>query len=145
MQSPDLSQDRSTEGFAAKWVEVSVDAKTQIVGQEDICVDEFILLSGGLSSTISDPDGKEVCVGLFAGPYVATPNIAHTRARQSLVSIMTTTDAQIARIDSDLLTKMMIASEPVLNWAKGVLRYALSHKADREWCLAAFGGSDRLT
>ncbi|MEG3663326.1 Crp/Fnr family transcriptional regulator [Celeribacter halophilus] len=144
MQSPDLSQGRSAEGFAAKWVAVSVDNKTQIVGQEDVCADEFILLSGCLSSTISDPDGKEVCVGLFVGPCVVTPSIARTRARQSLVSIVATTDAQIARIDSDLLTEMMIASEPVRNWANGVLREALGHKADREWCLTALGGSDRL-
>jgi CRP-like cAMP-binding protein len=144
MQSPDLSQGSRVEGFAAKWVAISVDAKRQIVGQEDICADEFILLSGSLSSTISDPDGKEVCVGLFVGPCVVTPNIARTRAGQSLVSITATTDAQIARINSDLLTELMIASEPIRNWANGVLRDALNQKADREWCLAALGGSDRL-
>ena len=144
MQSPDLSEGRSAEGFSAKWAAVSVDAKTQIVGQEDISADEYILLSGCLSSTISDPDGKEVCVGLFVGPCVVTPNIARRRAGQSLVSITATTDAQFARIDSDLLTEMMIASEPVRNWANGVLRDALSQKADREWCLAALKGSDRL-
>jgi CRP-like cAMP-binding protein len=73
-----------------------------------------------------------------------TPNIARTRTGQSLVSITATTEAQIARINSDLLTELMIASEPIRNWANGVLRDALSHKADREWCLAALGGSDRL-
>ena len=143
-QSPDLSQGRCVEGFSAKWVAISVDAKTQIVGQEDICADEFILLSGCLSSTISDPEGKEVCVGLFVGPCVVTPNIARTREGQSLVSIKATTNAHIARIDSDRLTEIMIASEPVRNWANGVLRDALSRKADREWCLAALGGSERL-
>lgn len=144
MQSPDLCQGSCVEGFSAKWVAISVGAKTQIVGQEDMCADEFILLSGYLSSTISDPDGKEVCVGLYVGPCVVTPNIARTRAGQSLVSITATTEAQIARTNSDLLTELMIASEPIRNWANGVLREALSHKADREWCLAALGGSDRL-
>lgn len=144
MQSPDLSQGRSAEGFSSKWVAIGVDAKTQIVRQGDMGADEFILLSGALSSTICDPEGKEVCVGLFVGPCVVMPNIARMRAGQSLVSITATTDAQFARIDSDLLTEMMIASEPVRNWANGVLRDALSYKADREWCLAALGGSDRL-
>lgn len=144
MQSPDLFQGSCVEDFSTKWMASRVDAKTQIVGQEDICADEFILLSGCLSSTISDPDGKEVCVGLYIGPCIVTPNIARTRAGQSLVSITTTTDAQIARLGSDLLTELMIASEPVRNWANGVLRDVLSQKADREWCLAALGGSDRL-
>jgi CRP-like cAMP-binding protein len=144
IQSADLSQGNCVENFSAQWVETGVDAKTQIVGQEDICADEFILLNGCLSSTISDPDGKEVCVGLYVGPCVVTPHIARTRADQSLVSITATTDAHIARLNSDLLTELMIASEPIRNWANGVLRDALSHKADREWCLAALGGSDRL-
>ncbi|MEP0138999.1 hypothetical protein [Tateyamaria sp.] len=39
----------------------------------------------------------------------------------------------------------MISSEPVRNWANGILREALSRKADREWCLAALGGAERLT
>src|SRR6056297_1033762 len=111
MQSPDLSQGSCVEGFSAKWVAISVDAKTQIVGQEEVCADEFILLSGCLSSTICDPYGKEVCVGFFVGPCVVTPNIARTREGQSLVSIKATTDTQIARINSDLLTTLMIASE----------------------------------
>jgi len=144
MQSLDLSEGRSAERFSANWAAVSVDAKTQIVRQEDICADEYILLSGCFSSTISDPDGKEVCVGLDVGPCVVTPNIARTRAGQSLVAMTATTDAQVARINSDLLTELMITSEPIRNWANGVLRDALSHKADREWCLAALGGSDRL-
>ncbi|MFK7876362.1 MAG: Crp/Fnr family transcriptional regulator [Paracoccaceae bacterium] len=144
MQSPDLSQGSCLESFAVKWAAVRLGAKRQIVAQEDICADEFILLSGSLSSTICDPDGKEVCVGLFVGPCVVTPNIARTRTGQSVVSITATTDAQIARINSDLLTQLMIASEPIRNWANGVLRDALNQKADREWCLAALGGSDRL-
>jgi len=64
--------------------------------------------------------------------------------RVSLVSVMATTDALLVRIDSDLLSSVMISSEPVRNWANAVLRDALSRKVDREWCLAALGGAERL-
>ena len=38
----------------------------------------------------------------------------------------------------------MLASEPIRNWANAVLRDALNEKAEREWCLAALGGAERL-
>lgn len=60
------------------------------------------------------------------------------------MSITATTEAKIARIENDRLTELMIASEPIRDWANCVLRGALSQKADREWCLAALGGADRL-
>ena len=97
MQSPDLSQGGCVDEFVSEWSTSHVEAKTQIVRQEDHHVDEIIVLDGHLISTISDPDGKEVCVGFYAGPCVVTPNIARTRAGQSLVSITATTDARIAR------------------------------------------------
>lgn len=145
MKSPDLSEGRCVDEFALEWSTYQVEAKADIVRQEDPHVDEIIVLDGHLISTISDPDGKEVCVGFYAGPSVVTPNIARTRSGQSLVSITATTDARIARMNSDALTGLMILSEPIRNWANGVLRDALSQKADREWCLAALGGADRLT
>ena len=144
MQSPDLSQKGCVDEFVAEWSTSPVEAKADIVHQEDPHVDEIIVLDGHLISTISDPEGKEVCVGFFAGPSVVTPNIARTRAGLSLVSITATTDARIARVNSDHLTQLMILSEPIRNWANGALRDALSQKADREWCLAALGGADRL-
>ena len=144
-QSGDLSTQEDADQFAAKWRSADVKAKTQILGQDDPCADEFVVLDGCVASTICDADGKEVCVGLFVSPCVVTPNIARTRAGRSLVSITATTDVKIALLDSDYLTQLMIASEPIRNWANGVLRGALSQKADREWCLAALGGSDRLT
>ena len=144
MKSPDLSQGGYVDDFAAEWSTSQVAAKADIVRQEDPHVDEIIVMNGHLISTISDPDGKEVCVGFYAGPSVVTPNIARTRAGRSLVSITATTDARIARVNSDHLTQLMISSEAVRNWANGVLREALSQKADREWCLAALGGADRL-
>ncbi|MCK0095064.1 Crp/Fnr family transcriptional regulator [Yoonia sp. F2084L] len=144
MQSPDLSQDGGVEKFASEWSTSRVAAKAHIVRQEDPHVDEIFVLDGHLISTICDPEGKEVCVGFYTGPCVVTPNIARTRAGRSLVSIVATTSATIARIDSDQLTQLMISSEPIRNWANGALREALNQKADREWCLAALGGADRL-
>ncbi len=105
---------------------------------------EFILLEGCLASSICDQEGKEVCVGFYMGPCVVTPNIARTRDGLSLVSIAATTDATLAWIDSERLTDLMISSEPIRNWASAVLRDALSKKAEREWCLAALGGAERL-
>ncbi len=144
LKSPDLSEGGSVEEFASEWTTSKVAAKADIVRQEARHIDEIIVLDGHLISTISDPDGKEVCVGFYAGPSVVTPNIARTRAGLSLVSITATTDARIARVNSDHLTQLMISSEPIRNWANGVLRDSLSQKADREWCLAALGGADRL-
>ena len=113
--------------------------------QEQVETDEFIVLEGCLVSTICDPEGKEVCVGFYAGPCVVTPSIARTREGLSLVSMTATTDASLVRIDSERLSNLMISSEPVRNWANGILRDALSDKADREWCLAALGGAERLS
>ena len=144
MQSPDFSQGGGVDEFASKWSTSPVEAKAHIVRQEDPHTDEIFVLDGHLISTISDPDGKEVCVGFYAGPSVVTPNIARTRAGLSLVSISATTEARIARVNSDQLTQLMISSEPIRNWANSALRDALSQKADREWCLAALGGADRL-
>ena len=144
MQSPDLSRGGCVDEFASRWSQKRVKAKTHVVCQEDASTDEIILLDGQFVSTICDPEGKEVCVGLYVGPCIVTPVIARTRVGQSLVSITAMTDAKIGRLDSAHLTQLMISSEPIRNWANGVLRFALSQKADREWCLAALGGSDRL-
>lgn len=112
--------------------------------QEQPETDEYILLEGCLASSICDQDGKEVCVGFYMGPCVVTPNIARTRDGMSLVSTAATTDATLAGLDRELLLDLMLASEPIRNWANAVLRDALSKKAEREWCLAALGGAERL-
>ena len=39
-------------------------------------------------------------------------------------------------IDTDLLSNLMLSSQPIRHWANAVLRDALSDKAEREWCLA---------
>ncbi|OSQ50730.1 Crp/Fnr family transcriptional regulator [Marivita geojedonensis] len=145
MQSPDLSDMACAEDFASDWKRMRLDKGAHLTRQEQPETDEFVLLEGCLVSSICDQDGKEVCVGFYVGPCVITPNIARTRDGVSLVSIAATTDALLARIDSDLLSNRMISSEPIRNWANGVLRDALSRKVDREWCLAALKGAERLT
>jgi len=143
-QSPDLSDMACAESFTSQWTGKRLHKGAQLTRQEQPDTDEFIVLDGCLASSICDQDGKEVCVGFYVGPCVVTPNIARTRGGVSLVSIGATTDASLVRINSDLLTKLMISSEPIRNWANSVLRDALGRKVEREWCLAALGGADRL-
>ncbi len=145
MQSPDLSDLVGAGDFASEWKQERLNRGAHLARQEQPETNEFVLLEGCLVSSICDQDGKEVCVGFYVGPCVVTPNIARTRNGMSLVSIVATTDALLNRIDSDLLSNWMISSEPVRNWANGVLRDALSRKVDREWCLAALKGAERLT
>ncbi len=143
-QSPDAHDLAGMDDFAPHWTRKRVDKERHLVRQGQPETGEFVLLEGCLASSICDQDGKEVCVGLYVGPCVVTPNIARTHDGVSLVSIAATTNASLARIDSDLLTNLMISSEPIRDWANGVLRDELSRKAEREWCLAALGGADRL-
>lgn len=145
MQSPDLSDGVDAEEFLSFWTRIRLEKGEHLTRQEQSETDEYVLLSGCLASNVCDRHGKEVCIGLYVGPCVVTPNIARTREGLSLVSTVATTDAVLARIDSDVLSNRMIASEPVRNWANGILRQALSRKADREWCLAALSGTERLT
>ena len=145
LRSPDFSDMALADDFASDWTRRRLKKGAYLFRQEQSATDEFALLAGCLASSICDKDGKEVCVGFYVGPCVVTPNIARTRNGLSLVSIVATTDSVLARIDSDVLSNRMISSEPVRHWANGILQEALSRKVDREWCLAALGGAERLT
>ena len=105
---------------------------------------ERIILNGRVTSQISDPDGRVACVGFHTAPCVVAPNIARTRDGISLVSLDVNADALVAQMDSGALTELMLASVPIREWANGILQQELARKADREWCLAALGGADRL-
>ncbi|PRY26950.1 CRP-like cAMP-binding protein [Aliiruegeria haliotis] len=144
-QSPDLSDMAFADEFASRWRSKRLHKGAYLSRQEQPETDEFILLEGCLASSICDQEGREVCVGFFMGPCVVTPNIARTRDGVSLVSIAATTDATLAWIDSELLSGLMLSSESIRNWANAVLQDALSKKAEREWCLAALGGAERLS
>ena len=130
--------------FAASWAPRHVSSGTTIIRQQEPAANEIIVLSGCLASSIYDPDGNEICVGLHVGPCVVAPTIARTRDGASRVAIEAITHASIVQIDAAKLTDLMIASEPLRTWANAILRAELGHKADREWCLAALGGADRL-
>lgn len=45
---------------------------------------------------------------------------------------------------ADDLLALMLRDPEIRNWANGILRLELSRKTDREWCLAALGGAERL-
>lgn len=143
-QSPDLADAACVDGFAAHWTPVRLSRGGHANQQGQPERNEYIVLDGCLASSICDQDGKEVCVGFYVGPCVVTPNIARTREGMSLVSIAATTDASLVRIDTNLLTELMVSAQPIRNWGNAVMRDTLAEKAEREWCLAALSGSDRL-
>lgn len=141
---PNALDEDSAREFAAAWrVEyVKKGRRIAVQGEPDLL--EHIILDGRATSQITDPEGRAVCVGFHAGPCVVAPNVARTRNGTALVSIDMTTDALVAQMNSRALTGLMIASEPIREWANGILQQELAFKADREWCLAALGGADRL-
>ncbi|MBO9402028.1 Crp/Fnr family transcriptional regulator [Shimia sp. R9_3] len=143
-QSPDLSDLSLADGFASHWRSKRLKKGARLADQGQPESDEFILLDGSLASTICDQEGKEACVGLYVGPCVVTPNIARTRDGVSFVSIQATKESSLYWLDTGRLTNLMLESEPIRNWANGILQDALSEKAEREWCLAALGGAERL-
>lgn len=144
MQSPGLLEKACAARLASNWTSKLVTKGAHIVQQGEQETKELFILEGCVASRIYDPGGSAVCVGLYLGPCIVTPNIARTRNGMSLVSIEAMSDTMVAQMDSNVLTDLMIASEPIRDWANGILREELGRKADREWCLAALGGSDRL-
>ena len=108
-RSPDLANVACAEDFAAHWTPMRLSKGAHANQQEQPERNEYIVLDGCLTSTICDQDGKEVCVGFYVGPCVVTPNIARTREGMSLVSVAATTDASLVRIDTDLLTELMLS------------------------------------
>lgn len=130
--------------FASAWSVEHVEKGRRLATQGEMEPMEHIVLDGRATSQISDPEGRAVCVGFHAGPCVVTPNVARTRNGTSLVSIDVITDVLVAQMDSRALTELMLTSEPIREWANGILQQELASKADREWCLAGLGGADRL-
>ena len=138
-----LDKDTARE-FAAAWSVEYVEKGRRIATQGEPDLLEHIILDGRAISQITDPEGRAVCVGFHASPCVVAPNVARTRNGISRVSLDVNADALVARMDSNALTELMLASEPIREWANGILQEELALKADREWCLAALGGADRL-
>lgn len=143
-RSPNALDKDTARVFAAAWSLEHVEKGHRFATQGEPELMEHIILDGRATSQISDPEGRAVCVGFHAGPCVVTPNVARTRNGTSLVSIDVIADALVAQLDSRALTELMLESEPIREWANGILQQELARKADREWCLAALGGADRL-
>lgn len=131
--------------FAAAWTVEYVEKGRRIAVQGEPDLLEHIILDGRATSQITDPQGRAVCVGFHAGPCVVAPNVARTRNGISRVSLDVNADALVAQLCSNTLTEFMLESEPIREWANGILQQELALKADREWCLAALGGADRLS
>jgi len=130
--------------FAGHWSHRHLAKGAHLAQQDEPEPFEHILLDGRVAGQILDPKGRAICVGLYAGPCTITPNVARTSGGVSRVSLMAQTDALEARMPSALLSDLMLTDRPIRDWANGVLRDALAQKADREWCLAALGGAQRL-
>lgn len=135
---------RDLDQLSECWVLKPLRKGQAFLRQGDLADTEIILLTGRLVSCISDPDGQEICVGFYVAPCVVTPNIARCRESESLVTIEATTDAMLAHMKSESLTELMLQSQSIRTWANGILRDELGQKSEREWCLAALGGAERL-
>lgn len=142
--SPSGLEKVTARAFADAWGVEYVEKGRRIVTQGEPDLMEHIILDGRANSQITDPEGRAVCVGFHVSPCVITPNLARTRNGTSLVTIDVVADALVAQMDNRDLTKLMLASEPIREWANGILQQELARKAEREWCLAALGGADRL-
>ena len=142
--SPNALDKDSAREFAEAWSVEYLEKGRRIATQGEPDLLEHIILDGRATSQITDPEGRAVCVGFHAGPCVVAPNVARTRNGTSLVSIDVIADALVAQMNSRALTELMLESEPIREWANGILQQELAFKADREWCLAALGGADRL-
>lgn len=144
LQSDALRIGTAAKQLASEWTPAFVKKGASLVGQGEAEANEHVVLDGRVVSRIFDPDGRAVCVGLYSGPCVITPNIARSSDGISRVSLDAVTDTLVMQMASQKLTDLMLSFEPIREWANGVLREELERKADREWCLAALSGADRL-
>ncbi|GAA6207145.1 hypothetical protein NBRC116601_04380 [Cognatishimia sp. WU-CL00825] len=131
-------------GFAAQWSSKFVKKATSFAHQDQPDSNEYILLQGRVVSVIVGAEGQAVCVGMYCGPCTITPNLARSRQSNSRVSLLATIDSLICHLSAARLVDLMLTSSSIRDWANAVLQKELAFKADREWCLAALKGADRL-
>ena len=105
---------------------------------------EYFLLSGRARSVVTDVEGTEVSLNLYAAPIVITPNIARTSGGCSLVDIEILDDAVAATMPAAQLMDLMVNFESIREWGNNIMREELTRKVGREWCLAALSARQRL-
>lgn len=105
---------------------------------------EYFLLSGRARSVVTDAEGTEVTLNLYAAPVVITPNMARTSDGCSLVDIEILNDAVAATMPAAQLMDLMVNFESIREWGNNLMREELTRKVGREWCLAALSARHRL-
>ena len=105
---------------------------------------EYVLLRGRARSLVTDADGNEASLNLYAAPIVITPNLARTSGDSSLVDIEVLDDAVLAIIPAARLLELMVNFESIREWGNTQMRQELTRKVGREWCLAALSAPQRL-
>ncbi len=105
---------------------------------------EYLLVSGRAKSTATDAEGREVCLGLHAGPEVLTPHMARMSDGHSMVDITLLDDAEIASIPADALLLLMVEDAAIRDWGNAIMRAELARKTAREWALAALDAAGRI-
>jgi len=105
---------------------------------------EYLLLGGRARSVVTDAEGTEVTLNLYAAPTVVTPNMARTSGRRSLVDIEILDDAVAATMPAAQLMELMVNFDSIREWGNNIMREELTRKVGREWCLAALNARQRL-
>lgn len=77
---------------------------------------EYFLLSGRARSVVTDAEGTEVSLNLYAAPMVITPNMARTSGGCSLVDIEVLDDAVAATMSATQLMDLMVNFESIREW-----------------------------
>lgn len=119
-------------------------AGSYLSNQGDPDENEYVLLKGRARSLVTNEDGKEVTLNLYAAPIVLTPNIARTSDGSSLVDVEILEDAVFATLPSERLMDLMVTIECIRDWGNTIMREELTRKVGREWCLAALTAPQRL-
>jgi CRP-like cAMP-binding protein len=105
---------------------------------------EYFQLNGKCRSLIRDTRGREVTLGFTKGLGIVPPNIARTREGNSLVEIEMLAKSEIATIDTNKLTELMVEDEEIREWGNTVMRQELQRMVAREWSLAALSAQEKL-
>ena len=105
---------------------------------------EYFLLSGKCRNLIRDADGREVTLGFTHGLGIVPPNIARTREGSSLVEIEMLGTSEVAIINSNKLTELMVEDEEIRDWGNTVMRQELQRMMAKEWSLAALSAQEKL-